>query len=70
VATVSKATWIGSDGREYDNHPRIDHDRRSKLTTEQRDEIVQRYHEGEPAGKLALEFGVSAALVRRYAGSR
>jgi hypothetical protein len=38
--------------------------KRSALTTAQRDEIRQRYADGETATSLALEFGVTAVLIR------
>lgn len=42
----------------------------AKLTAAQRDEIVERYAKGETASSLALEFNVSAALIRTVASPR
>jgi transposase-like protein len=40
------------------------------LTTQQREEIVQRYLDGEAATKLALEYGVTAGTLRSFLPSR
>jgi hypothetical protein len=45
-------------------------DWKPKLTSEQREEIRQRYQDGETSFALAIEFGISAAGIRGAAGSR
>jgi len=41
-----------------------------RLTVQQREEIKQRYADGETAVALALEFGVSGATVRNVVSAR
>src|SRR5215218_4137918 len=41
-----------------------------KLTAKQREEIRQRYQDGETSVVLAAEFGVTSAAIRMVAGSR
>lgn len=42
----------------------------AKLTSQQRQEITQKYADGETAVNLALEYGVPASTVRSYCNPR
>lgn len=42
----------------------------SRLTAEQREDISQRYLDGEPASRLATEYGVSVATLRNFLPTR
>jgi|KBSSwiStaDraftv2_1062776.scaffolds.fasta_scaffold7661175_1 hypothetical protein len=41
-----------------------------KITGQQRDEVRDRYQDGETAERLAEEFGITAGYVRIIAGKR
>jgi len=44
--------------------------KKRSLATGQREEIVQRYLDGEAATKLAMEYGVTAGTIRPFLPTR
>jgi hypothetical protein len=44
--------------------------REGKVTGQQRDEIRVRYQDGEPADRIAAEFGLTVDNIRRIGGPR
>ena len=70
MALLAAGEPMTAPGFPSDNWGKAYTKRSKKLTARQREDIIRRYQDGEPAAQLAAEFKVTASYVHNLAGGR